>query len=81
MKIQMFLIPQQLKTYSQVLTIAQEVERGLEKKNQDKMQKRLAKEARLEKPIILDQFSKSFYERFFPITAQKEMEEQFIRLQ
>jgi len=29
----------------------------------------------------LDQFLKSFYERFFPITAQKEMEEQFIRLQ
>jgi len=26
----------------------------------------LAKEARLEKPITWDQFSKSFYERFFP---------------
>ena len=39
MKIQMFLIPQQLKMYSQVLTIAQEVEQKLEKKNQDKMQK------------------------------------------
>ena len=32
MDIQMFLIPQQLKTYSQVLSIAREVERGLEKK-------------------------------------------------
>ena len=36
---------------------------------------------RLEKPITWDQFSKSFYERFFFETAQKEMEEQFIRLQ
>ena len=41
----------------------------------------LGKEARLEKPITWDQFSKSFYERFFPKTAQKEIEEQFIRLQ
>ena len=41
----------------------------------------LAEEARLEKPITWDQFSKSFYERFFSETAQKEMEEQFIRLQ
>ena len=41
----------------------------------------LAEEARLEKPISWDQFSKGFYERFFPATAQKEMEEQFIRLQ
>ena len=41
----------------------------------------LAKEARLDKPITWDQFSKSFYDRFFPTTAQKEMEEQFIRLQ
>jgi len=41
----------------------------------------LAEEARLERPIIWDQFSKGFYERFFPATAQKEMEEQFIRLQ
>ena len=32
MDIQLFLIPQQLKTYSQVLSIAREVERGLEKK-------------------------------------------------
>jgi len=29
----------------------------------------------------LDQFSKGFYERFFSITTEKEMEEQFIRLQ
>ena len=41
----------------------------------------LAEEARLEKPITWDQFSKSFYERFFSKTAQKEMEDQFIRLQ
>jgi len=41
----------------------------------------LAEEARLEKPITWDQFLKGFYERFFPTTAQKEMEEQFIRLQ
>ena len=39
----------------------------------------LAEEARLEKLITWDQFSKGFYERFFPATAQKEMEEQFIR--
>ena len=41
----------------------------------------LAEEARLEKPITWDQFSKSFYERFFSKTAQQEMEDQFIRLQ
>jgi len=41
----------------------------------------LAEEARLEKPITWDQFSKGFYERFFQAIAQKEMEEQFIRLQ
>ena len=41
----------------------------------------LAEEARLEKPISWDRFLKGFYERFFPATAQKEMEEQFIRLQ
>jgi len=41
----------------------------------------LVEEARLEKPIIWDQFLKSFYERFFSETAQKKMEEQFIRLQ
>ena len=39
----------------------------------------LAEEARLDKPITWD--PKSFYDRFFPTTAQKEMEEQFIRLQ
>ena len=39
MKIQMFLIPQ-LKSYSQVLIIAHEVECGLEKKRQDKMHKK-----------------------------------------
>jgi len=41
----------------------------------------LAEEARLEKPITWDRFSKGFYERFFPAMAQKYMEEQFIRLQ
>ena len=39
----------------------------------------LAEEARLEK--LWDQFSRSFYERFFSKMAQKEMEDQFIRLQ
>ena len=41
----------------------------------------LTEEARLEKPISWDQFLKCFYEKFFPTMAQKEMEEQFIRLQ
>ena len=41
----------------------------------------LAEEATLEKLITWDRFSKGFYVRFFPSTAQKEMEEQFIRLQ
>ena len=41
----------------------------------------LAEEARLEKLISWDQFSMSFYERFFPSYAKKEMKEQFIRLQ
>ena len=41
----------------------------------------LAEEARLDQPITWDQFSKRFYDRFFPTTAQKEMEEQFIWLQ
>jgi len=41
----------------------------------------LAEEARLEKSISWDQFSKGFYERFFPATTQEEIEEQFIRLQ
>jgi len=36
---------------------------------------RLTEEARLEKLIAWDQFSKSFYERFFLKTVQKEMEE------
>jgi len=40
----------------------------------------LAEEARLEKPVTWDTFSKNFYSRFFPVTAQKDMEEQFIRL-
>ena len=35
----MLLIPQQLKTYSQVLTIARDVERGLEKERSQMMTK------------------------------------------
>ena len=38
MDIQMFLIPQQLKTYSRMLTIAREVEQGLKKKNRNQIQ-------------------------------------------
>ena len=41
----------------------------------------LAEEARLEKPISWDRFSMVFYERFFLAIAQKEMKEQFIKLQ
>jgi len=41
MKIQMFLISQQLKTHSQFLIITREIEWGLEKKNKDKMQKKM----------------------------------------
>ena len=43
MDIQVLLIPQQLKTYSQVLTVAREVERGLEKKNLDQRRKQAMK--------------------------------------
>ena len=35
MDIQMFLIPQQLKMYSQILSIAREVEQALEKKDKN----------------------------------------------
>ena len=42
-KIKMFLIPQQPKTYSQIFTLARKVEWELEKKNQDKMQMKSAK--------------------------------------
>ena len=35
----------------------------------------LAEEVRPDKPITWDQFSKSFYDRFFPTTSQKEMKE------
>ena len=34
----------------------------------------LAEEERLEPPIPWEQFMDSFYERFFPKTAQREME-------
>jgi len=40
----------------------------------------LAEETRPNNPITWHQLSKRFYDRFFPITAQKEMEEQFIKL-
>jgi len=38
MDIQMLLIPHQLKSYSQILTIACDVEQGLEKKNRNQLQ-------------------------------------------
>jgi len=34
----------------------------------------------LEKPITCERFYESFYERFFPKTAKREMEQQFINL-
>jgi len=40
MQIQMFFIPQQLKTYIQVLIVAREAERGLGKRHQDDMQRK-----------------------------------------
>ena len=43
MDIQVLLIPQQLKTCSQVLTIAREVERELEKKNLNQMRNQAMK--------------------------------------
>ena len=43
MDIQVLLILQQLKTYSQVLTIAREVERELEKKNRNQMRNQVIK--------------------------------------
>jgi len=43
MDIQIFLIPQHLKTYSQVLSIARKVERGLEKKDKHQMQNKPVK--------------------------------------
>ena len=41
----------------------------------------MVEKARLENPITWDQFSKDFYERFFPVTAQMEIGGKFIRLQ
>jgi len=41
----------------------------------------LAEEERLEPPIAWEQFMDSFYERFFPKTARRKMEQQFINLQ
>ena len=43
MDLQVFLMPQQLKTYSEVLTIAREVERGLEKKKENQMKSQAKK--------------------------------------
>ena len=43
MDIQMFLIPQQLKMYSQVLSISHEVERGVEKKSENQVQNKPVK--------------------------------------
>ena len=43
MDIQILLIPQQLKTYSQVFIIAREVEQGLEKKNHSQMKNQALK--------------------------------------
>lgn len=40
----------------------------------------LTEEARLEKPISWKDFTDSFYERFFPATAKREMQSQFINL-
>jgi len=40
----------------------------------------LAEEASLTPPIMWKQFFDGFFERFFPLTAQREMEEQFQRL-
>ena len=39
-----------------------------------------AEEERLEKPVTWLRFSESFYERFFPKTDRREMEQQFINL-
>ena len=43
MDLQVFLVPQQLKTYSEILTIAREVERGLEKKRVTQMRNQAKK--------------------------------------
>ena len=40
----------------------------------------LAEEERLAKPVLWDQFSTCFNERFFPKTAKREMEQRFIHL-
>jgi hypothetical protein len=40
----------------------------------------LAEEARLTPPITWKKFTDGFYERFFPSTAQQDMEEEFINL-
>ena len=45
MDIQMLLIPQQLKTYTQVLTIVQEIERGLIRKEKSQVRKDMMKKS------------------------------------
>ena len=40
----------------------------------------LAEKASLTPPITWEMFSDGFFERFFPLTAQREMEEQFQKL-
>ena len=40
----------------------------------------LAEKERLERPIIWERFSESFYEWFFPKTARRELDQQFINL-
>ena len=41
----------------------------------------LAEEERLKPPIAWEKFMDSFYDRFFPKTARREMEQQFINVQ
>ena len=38
-------------------------------------------EAKLTEPVTWKQFTDGFYERFFPQSVQKEMEDQFMKLQ
>ena len=40
----------------------------------------IAEEERFEKPVTWEKFTESFYERFFPKTARRKMEQQFINL-
>ena len=40
----------------------------------------MAEEDILDEPITWDQFTKSFFERFFPETAKRDMEQQFVNI-